>query len=306
MKYIDLHCDAIMKAYYKGYSYERNEGHVDLEKLISSGCLMQFYAVFFSLENVPSAFEHYQKMSNHFLAFLKDREDIGLVRNYGDINPNRVNAVLTVEEGGVLEGNIDHLKTLYEDGVRSITLTWNYENEIGYPSSKFIHSDKGLKKFGKEVVEAMNEYGMIIDVSHLSDQGTKEVCKLSKQPIIASHSNSRALTHHERNLTDELIRDIANTGGLVGLNFYPQFVTGTDHMELKALVRHADHIRNQGGIDTLAIGSDFDGIGGNLDIKDASQMYKLADELKKSGFSRNEIEKVFHKNALRVFYEVVG
>ena len=129
-------------------------------------------------------------------------------------------ALLTVEEGGVLNGNRNRLEELYQRGVRLITLTWNYENCIGYPNSRNAQEmQKGLKSFGKQMVEEMNERGMLVDVSHLSDGGFWDCIRLSKKPIIASHSNARALCAHPRNLSDEMLCALGECGGVVGLNF---------------------------------------------------------------------------------------
>jgi len=153
----------------------------------------------------------------------------------------------------------------------------------------------------------MNELGMIIDVSHISDGGFYDIAEISRKPIIATHSNARAVTNHSRNLTDDMIKVIANCCGVTGINFYHTFLSedqGVDS-KLEYMVNHIKHIHNVGGIDVIAIGSDFDGIESNLDIKDASEMGKLYDPLKKEGFSEDQIEKIYNKNVLRVIKDVL-
>ena len=125
---------------------------------------------------------------------------------------------------------MNRLHTLYQEGVRLVTLLWNEENCIGSPNSKDRKiMQKGLKPFGFEVVEQMNSLGMLIDVSHLSDGGFWDVLSTSSKPIVASHSNARALCEHPRNLSDDMIRALAEKGGVIGLNFYPYFVNPVGH-----------------------------------------------------------------------------
>lgn len=216
-----------------------------------------------------------------------------------------MSALLAIEEGAVLEGNIENLEKFYDLGVRMITLTWNHENEIGYPHIKPENANKGLKSFGIEVVENMNDLGMIVDVSHLSDAGFYDVAKVSTKPFIATHSNSREMTKHSRNLTDEMIKILANAGGVTGINFCSAFIGETPMTMISDMVRHIKHMRNIGGIDVIALGSDFDGIESPVEIKNSSEMNKLAIQLEKEGFKVDEIEKIFYKNALRVIKDVM-
>ena len=150
---------------------------------------------------------------------------------------------------------------------------------------------------------------MIIDVSHLSDDGIYDVYNNTKKPFIASHSNARSLCSHQRNLTDDMIRKIADRGGLIGANFYSTFLndnySGKDMSRIKDIVEHMKYIANVGGIDCVGIGSDFDGIDCPLEFENSSNMQLIYHEMKKSGFSENEIEKVFYKNALRLFKELL-
>lgn len=202
---------------------------------------------------------------------------------------------------------------MYKKGVRLITLTWNHENCIGYPNSD--NADimaKGLKKTGIEVVERMNELGMIVDVSHLSDGGFYQVAELmakAKRPFVASHSNSRAVTGHPRNMTDQMIRMLAAQGGVMGLNLAPHFLDDTQRKDgssrIADMVKHILHIRSVGGADVLAIGSDFDGIEGQLEVKRPQDFEMLWSEIAKAGVSSSELEKMWQGNGLRVLSELL-
>ena len=183
-------------------------------------------------------------------------------------------------------------------------MTWNYPNCIGYPNFRWEHKDKGLTAFGEEVVAEMNRLGMIIDVSHLSDQGFYDVAELSGKPFIASHSNARAVTNHWRNLTDDMLRKLAEKGGVAGLNLEPEFLGEVGSVE--AMTRHVIHMINAAGIEAVAIGTDFDGCSLLTAIKDAGDMHKLWDELSKAGLSGRDMDKIMHKNVERVIRDVMG
>jgi membrane dipeptidase len=155
----------------------------------------------------------------------------------------------------------------------------------------------------------MEELGMIIDVSHLGDAGIWEILDIVDlhTPVIASHSNARAVTGHPRNLTDQMLRGIAEHGGVTGINFCADFLAedGNAVSRIKDMVRHVQYIYNVAGIDAIGLGTDFDGIDDRLEINGAGEMQKLADALSAAGFTIGEIEKIFWRNALRVYEEVL-
>lgn len=310
MKLVDLHCDTIDKLMEDSSSnLFENDYSVDIKKLISSNSLAQVFALYFDLEKYKNnPYNRFEEMLNKFMEQINQHSDyISLTKNYNDIikneGENKISAILSIEEGGVLNGKIENLYKVYEKGVRLITLTWNYENEIGYP-----HSDKnnlGLKPFGIEVVEKMNELGMIIDVSHINDCGFYEVSKISKKPFVASHSNSRSITNHSRNLTDDMIRVLGNSGGITGINFCKFFLGNKPISNIDDMISHIKHIANIGGIDVVALGTDFDGIPNGLEIENISEIYRLEDRLSKVGFKSSEIDKIMYQNAMRVFKEIL-
>ena len=312
MKFIDLHCDTIdlLMLGKGGSNLRENEHCVDLNKLKKGNCLAQTFALYVDLDEHKNAYKHCLNMAEKFHEELRKNNDvIRLATNYKDIIENeqnkKISALLSIEEGEVLDGKIENLRKFYELGVRMITLTWNHENQIGYPHKKIEYKDKGLKQFGFEVVENMNELGIIVDVSHLSDSGFYDVAKVSKKPFVATHSNSRKMTNHSRNLTDEMIKVLANAGGVTGINFCSSFIGDNSMTMISDMIRHIKHIKNVGGIDVIALGSDFDGIESPVEIKDSSEMNKLAISLEKEGFNIYEIEKIFYKNALRVIKNVM-
>lgn len=308
---IDLHCDTIsvLLRQEKDGELKKNKLCVDIEKLRQGGTLAQFFALYIDQESVENPFEYAMIMLDRFHHEINvNSNEIAIARDYYEMMANqargKISAFLTIEEGGVIKGKLANLRNFYRLGVRLMTLTWNYPNEIGYPNFEWKYQEHGLTTFGKEVVAEMNHLGMIIDVSHLSDQGFYDVARLSKQPFIASHSNSRAITNHPRNLTDDMIRILAEKGGVIGLNFAATFLGDSPTSKIEDMIRHVKHIYKAGGIEVLAIGTDFDGTAPNFDIRHTGEMDYLKDALKKNGFTMNELDKIWYQNSGRVIKEV--
>lgn len=317
MKIFDLHCDTVMKLIMnKDSKLSTNNFHVDIKKLKKGESLAQFFAVFLYKEAELSKYGYntlyelsMDMIDRFFIEIEKNNEDIAFAKNIDDLNKNKkcdkISAFLSIEEGGVIGEDFYKLRNYYRLGVRLITLTWNFPNSIGFPNSKKEYMDKGLTKFGKKLIEYMNELGIIIDVSHLSDGGFFDVSEISEKPFVASHSNARSIQNHFRNLTDEMIEIISNSGGIIGLNFSSNFLAGGKESKISDMIKHLKHIINIGGIDVAAIGSDFDGIRSELEIDNFGSMQKLVRELEKNDFSLNEIEKICYKNAERVIRDII-
>lgn len=310
MKMIDLHCDTVLRLMEGGeiVSLRQNELSVDIQKLRKGGVVGQFFALFVDMAEHNDPFQYCHMMLDRFYREIEENgNDVALALDYNDFCANldagKVSAFLTIEEGGVLKGRLENLRNFYRLGVRLVTLTWNYPNEIGFPNAVETCRDKGLTPFGTEVVREMNRLGMIIDVSHLSDGGFYDVASVSNKPFVASHSNARRITGHARNLSDDMIKTLADKGGIMGINFARDFLGSSDISRIEDMVRHIHHIYNVGGIDVLAIGSDFDGIDPGLEIENSGEFDKLVTALAGHGFSEFQIEKICYKNALRVIKE---
>ena len=233
---------------------------------------------------------------------------------FPDEDKKEVAGILTLEEGGVLNNRPERLSRLYENGIRLITLTWNYENCIGSPNSRDPNVMKqGLKPFGIEVVERMNELGMIIDVSHLSDGGFWDCIRYSRRPVVASHSNARSLCPHPRNLSDEMLRALGEKGGVAGVNFYSAFLKSSSgrgetlRAEMEDLIRHICRMIDQAGEDGVALGSDFDGFETEAlpeKISGVQDLDCLWDAMRDSGITPRQIDKIASGNVKRVMREV--
>ena len=316
MNFIDFHCDTASLMWERNEPLKENSLKIDIKKLQEGKALAQYFAMYIDKTTVDSSYDYCMTLLNNFKnELLLNQDSIQLCKNYDDLKEsqesNKIAAFLSIEEGDALEGELDKLRYFKEEGISLITLTWNYENDLGYPNYEYMHQEKGLKTKGIEVVEEMNRLGMLIDVSHLSDGGFEDVLNHSKDPIIASHSNSRVQTPHARNMSDEMIKKLANNGGVMGINFFNNFLVNgvlSDKLETSTIadmVRHIKHIRKVGGIDVLGLGSDFDGIPNPVEIEECSQMSKLSDALLKSSFSYDEIEKIYYKNGLRIMKNVL-
>lgn len=331
MNVIDMHCDtlmALLERKRKGRSFELRDQdtQVDLEKMKKSDYMLQNFAVFVDMSATENPLEEALRMIDLYYEQLEKNADmISPVLSYGDILANisvgKMSALLTLEEGGICKGEPEFLSILYRLGVRMMTLTWNYENELGFPNMNrsrktaadhshtySIAYDQGLKERGILFLEEMERLGMIIDVSHLSDAGFYDVLKYTKKPFVASHSNARSVCCAVRNLTDRMIRSLSERGGVTGINFCKDFL-GTPEFGknyLHQTVRQMKYLVKVGGEDFVGLGSDFDGIDPYSDLKDCLIMPKLADCMKKEGFSHTQIEKIFYKNVLRVYKELLS
>lgn len=319
MKYIDLHCDTLMQA---ALSQRKDiatmeKAMVDLDRLEKGGCMAQFFAIFMP----PMAYrakygsalpddETYIRLLHGILMNTIQRcpDRLALAKSTGDLaaNTGKISAFLTLEDGRAVDGKLENLDRFFDLGVRLISLTWNEANCLGAPNSADpAVMAQGLTPFGRDAVRRMNELGMIVDVSHLSDGGFWDVAELSDRPFAASHSNCRSLCAHPRNLTDEMIRALADRGGVAGLNFNPPFLEeGGTHSAVQRIADHARHLADVGGLCCVALGTDFDGIRGTFDVGSPDKMDLLFTALKKVGFTQDQVEQIAWGNAQRLIRDV--
>lgn len=310
MKYVDLHCDTLTACRDKGLKLNDCGLQTDLEKLKNSGCAAQCFAVFTDGGNAAESFGEY-------LGFYRGQSGAVLpVLSYSDlercVNGNALGSVLTVENLGFIGGDLSLLGKLQAAGVRMASLVWNFKNALAYPNLKFMdgaplfsdREERGLTELGAQAAEDLDALKIILDISHLSDGGAEQLLDNRKIPLVASHSNAAAVCPVCRNLTDALIKKIADCGGVVGVNFCVDFLGGDGGRDM--LLKHINHIIKVGGEDIIALGSDFDGIPENPDIKDCTHMPGLFDFLNMRGIRAEVLEKLAHKNFARVFKEVCG
>ena len=226
---IDLHCDTISEIYWKrkerDISLRENDLMIDINKLKKSNVMMQCFAIFTHLEKVKNPFEYVNELIDLYEEEIRENAfEINFAKSCEDIlknkNEGKISAMLTLEEGEAIEGDLKNLEHFYNRGVRMMSLTWNFENAIAYPNREIIkdgkfvgvmpETERGLKPFGFEVIMKMEELGMIVDVSHLSDAGIYDILDVMKKPFMASHSNARGVCNHARNLSDRSQKNAAS------------------------------------------------------------------------------------------------
>ncbi|MBX6333542.1 MAG: dipeptidase [Gemmatimonadaceae bacterium] len=343
-----MHNDMPTKMLDEGYDpdvrHTPAEGHTDLPRLAESGITAQFLAAWVDAPyaaTVPdSSFARAMRyidaihglVSRHpeLLRFATTGDDVRHAKRDG-----KVAIFIGVEGGHAIEGSLDHLRTFYQCGARYLTLTWNNGNawagsSIGSGGTR----TGGLTPFGEQVIREMERLGMLVDVSHTSDETLDDVLAIATRPVIASHSCARALADHPRNLTDAQLRAIARSGGVVNVNFYPRFLdagfcramdaaesalvpaasaeerraalAAIPPVPLDTLIDHIDHIARVAGTDHVGLGSDFDGIAATpAGLDDVTGFPRIARALMARGYSADDVEKVLGANMLRVLDDVL-
>jgi len=305
---VDAHCDTLSELKKTGESLQTNNLHISLDSLQQYGGYIQLFAAWVDdacknpLDEALALVEVFytqltlnQKVMHQVLG----RDDLKKAFDLG-----KVGAMLAVENGNVLGGCLENVYRLYQLGVRAMTLTWNGKNELGVGS--LFCDEEGLSPFGVEVVHEMNRLGMIVDVSHLSEQGFWDVLMHSSQPVMASHSNAKTVTPHKRNLSDEQICALVQMDGFIGLNLYPDFLTGKKTADLDDCVRHIAHMVELGAELSLGLGSDFDGVTClPQGLSGAGDYDKLFNRLLQKGYSDTFIHNITHKNFLRFAEQVL-
>ena len=234
--------------------------------------------------------------------FNGETKNVHVIKSAADLeNAAGVSVILGIEGGEGAEGSLHRLEELFGEGVRLMTLTWNHKNEI---SGTAFEKSGGLTPFGKKAVLKMQELHMMVDVSHLSDEGFYDVAEITSKPFIASHSNSRTVCPHFRNLTDDQFKVLINRGGVAGINLCPDFL-GADP-SVDSVVRHIEHFASLGGENNIGIGADFDGIDSlPRGISGTEDLYKVFDRLLSLNYSQEQVDKIAFSNMYRVFSEVL-
>ena len=258
----DLHNDLPDKAI-AGTNITTNSEHWSEDKLKNENTYVQVFASYVDKYKFDDPFDRVNSMILHFKKELA-KTQTKLVTDYNtlekNINDGVNSAILAIEGGEALGGKIERVKYFYDLGVRFMTLTWSHTNQLGESNGPWC--DRGpLTEFGKAVVKEMNKVGMTVDVSHLSEAGFWSAIEVSDKPIVATHSDSKTLCDHHRNLTDEQFKAVVECGGLVGINYAPNFLEVNGKSSIKDIVKHIEHFMSLGGENTVCLGGDLDGVG---------------------------------------------
>ena len=301
--YFDGHCDTIYECMGKGRSLRENSGHVDLMRGQRYGRRAQFFALFDNVRELPegTAWTKLCQMHDWFCAQAAENADVmALCRTGAEVDAaaaqHKTAALLSIEGADLLDCDMAHLETAASWGVRLLNPVWNNANALCGSCAQ--EPERGLSARGVEFVARMEELGIHTDVSHISDAGFWDVLRRTKRPVVASHSNARAICPHRRNLTDDMFRAIRDTGGVVGINLYADFVGG-DSME--QLIAHIERFLSLDGEKTVALGGDLDGCEalavGFSGVQDVAKLYQALEE---RGYPQTLLEDIFWNNWRRI------
>lgn len=306
---VDLHSDTLLDvaAKKRDISVRSTAAHIDLPRLREGGVDVQVFAVFVHprfagrgfarATELIDAFDHLVAARSKILAGATTVEEIER-----QVKQGKIVGILAIENGSAVEHDLTNVDRLVRRGVRMMSLTWNQRNALA--DGAMEQQNGGLTPFGRQVVARMQELGMVIDVSHLSERSFWDVLAASRGPLMATHSNAAGLTPQPRNLADEQLRAIAAREGVVGVNFYPPFTGGPS---LERVLDHIDYLVKVMGVDHVALGSDFDGFSERVrGLEDVSRLPNLTTGLLARGYSAGDIRKILGGNALRVFKQVWG
>lgn len=317
---IDTHNDTAMYLNHPdSEDWSVTKGQVTFPLMKEGGLDAAFFAIYLSQgplrdSSRDSVYRYAMDELNLFKKYVADHEDEAAIA----ASPKELRklkkdgkksiVVFALENGYAVGTDLAKVDSFYQAGCRYITLCHNYTNDI-CDASRYHNPNGhgGLSEFGEQVVRRMNELGMMVDVSHASTSTLYDVIKLSKAPIFASHSSVRAIKDHPRNLTDQEIKDIAATGGVIQLATGRWCLTNAPKSEtsVKHLADHIDHIKNLVGPEHIGLGTDFDGGGGMIDLKDCSQMKNITVELLKRGYTEKELEMFWGGNFMRVWEQTI-
>lgn len=304
----DGHCDTVLMCHLKGGGFARNGYHVDLERAGKYRRYAQFFALFGQPEDFPGM-TFGEIFRTEYGIFAREMEANAAVITHcrtaqeaeDAFAAGKMAAFLSVEGAEVLYCSLERLEEAHGLGVRAVNPVWNRANALGGTNAE--ETDKGLTAQGKEFVRKAEQLGVLVDVSHLSDPGFWDVADTLSGPFFASHSNSRSVFSHPRNLTDAQFTAIIDHNGVAGLNLFTEFVGGK--ADLDAAAAHLDHWLELGGEKNVALGGDLDGcspLAGNMaGVQDYERLYHF---LQARGYSEALLQDLFFNNLMRVVSKV--
>jgi len=304
---VDSHNDTIIAHKRLGISLKTrtDRTQVDLPRLREAGVNVSFFAV----DVTRAVKNHLTYALDAFGFFEKDLEsswdEVLIVASKKDLfeasSKGRLAIILAIENSDAMEGSLNVLRMLFKLSVRSIGLTHN-PRSLAADGVDESRTGGGLTSFGVQLIEEMNNLGILVDLAHISEKGFWDALDASRKPVIVSHGNCRALCNHRRNLTDEQIRGLASKRGVIGVTFVPAFVD-EEKPSISRLIDHIDHIVEITGVNHVGIGSDFDG-GGTL-LKDVTELPEITKRLLERGYNEDEVKKILGGNFLRVLSDVL-
>lgn len=303
----DAHCDTILSVIEgeRSLGEKSDRGHIDIPRLRSGGVNAQVFAVFVR----PEWYYDAVHMTMKGISILKSQmeqngSEVDIAYSAADVEKaakdGKIAALISIEGGEALQGDIHMLRIYRELGVSSIVLTWNRRNAIA-DGAQDLRSGGGLSDFGVEVVKEMERLGMLVDIAHISPKGFWDVLDVARKPLIVSHSMPRKFMDIPRNLDDEQIKAVAERNGVIGATFYFSSYGGRQG-SIENILDVIDYFVDVAGIDHVGIGSDFDGYDGNVEgLESCEKMINLTRGLVFRGYSDEDIKKILGGNFLRVY-----
>lgn len=264
MNIIDLHCDVLEKlSRYKNIHFRNDERLLaNLERLKAGNVKVQVFAIFVhpSIPQEQKFNEALRQIEAFHQYVLQEPEMVHITdwKQIEQLEDHQIGAVLSLEGCDAIDNDLEKLNRLLDAGVKIVGLTWNFENQVAYGTSE--DASKGIKDFGRKVIQLLNERDIIIDVAHLNEKGFYDLLPLANH-VIASHCNSRTLCNHPRNLTDEQVKSLVEKGGRIHVVFYPPFIEkDKKSTTIEKLVDHIRYLAHLVGTEHIGFGSDFDGM----------------------------------------------
>jgi membrane dipeptidase len=303
MEVIDLHCDALLKLYEgKGALRFADAPELDTskERLKQGNIKVQCFAIFIEPEiKIEQKFQVVLEQVDYFYQeVLGKNPEMKQIKKWSDffkLKTDQIGAMLTLEGVDAIGDDLTKLRTLYQLGVKSVGLTWNNANLAADGAGE--PRGASLTLFGKEVVKLNNQNQVLTDVSHLSEKAFWDVMEMAQYPI-ASHSNSKKLCNHPRNLTDEQATAMFQKGGTIHVVYHPPFIKEDGNATIADLIKHIDHFCALGGVKQIGLGSDFDGINTFVQgLENASKTQSLINELLKH-YKEEEVRGFAYQNFL--------
>lgn len=292
IKIFDTHCDTAYVLHKKGLKLDNDQTHITKNQIDKFDVYEQMFAIWSTPKmSGKESWEHYQKVKTYYTEEILSYKSESFIPH------------LSIENSSLLDNDVTRVDMLKDDGVRMMGLVWKDDNCIGGAHN----TNNGFTSFGKDALRRICENGMIPDISHASDKMSYETFEIASEygiPVCASHSNSRKIREHTRNMTDDMFNCVKRSNGLVGLNFCCEFLEYTDTKTayISSLIKHLEHFLSLGGEDTMCLGCDLDGISTlPIGLTGVESHYKFYEELRKVNYSDSLIEKIFYTNAHNFF-----
>lgn len=310
---VDTHVESPFLISEQGLKLRSNNRQVSLEKLKTGGVDVVFFSIY--VQPVKYA-KNAKQRADYIIQSLKkeiaaNQDLIELATSAQEIRQivakGKIAGLMGMEGGEAIGGDVNNVDYFYKQGVRYLSPTWSMHTLLADSSGVTRPRWKGLSPLGKQVIKRMNQLNMLVDVSHLSDASFYDVLKTSTQPVIASHSGVDGVRLSPRNLSNDMLKLLAVNGGVVGIMFYPPFLETTGKADVRSVVKHIEYAVKVAGIESVGLGSDFDGLDSPppAGLQDASRFPAITAELKKQGYKNSEISAILGGNFMRVFDQVL-